>query len=104
MNQSSIKLLILTSVLVFQSCIWPNTSDDFIDEQQYQAVTMLRSEFENSTELLPPKAIEETGKIYVKDNLLFINEPNAGFHIFDNSNPSAPVNINFLKVLGMFCI
>ncbi|MEJ6792386.1 MAG: hypothetical protein QNK89_06570 [Lacinutrix sp.] len=61
---------------------------------------MLRTEFESSTQLLPAEPILETGKIYVKDNFLFINKPNTGFHVFDNSNPSAPVNMAFIKVLG----
>ena len=91
-------------ILVLNSCIWGNLDDDInppIDfQQQYEAVTMLRTEFENSTALLPAEPIVETGKIYVKDGFLFINQPNNGFHIFDNSNPSAPVNLAFLKVLG----
>lgn len=91
--------------LLLNSCIWGNIDDDVVNPgiqptQQYEAVTMLRSEFENSTELLPAVPITETGKIYVKSGFLFINQPNKGFHIFDNSNPSTPVNMAFLKVLG----
>jgi len=90
-------------IISLNSCIWDNREDDInppFEQQQYQAVTMLRTDFENSTELLPAKLIIETGKIYVKDDFLFINQPNKGFHVFDNSNPSAPVNMAFLKVLG----
>lgn len=91
--------------LVLQSCIYWGVDDDVIlpptqQQYNYQAVTMLRSDFENSTELLESKPITNTGKIYVKDNYLFINEPNKGFHVFDNSNPENPVNLVFLKVLG----
>lgn len=41
-----------------------------------------------------------TGKIYIYNDYLFINEPNEGIHIYNNSNPSAPVNISFLKIPG----
>ncbi len=74
--------------------------NEFVSEENYEAVVMSRSEFENSTTILPPKPIINSGKIYIKDNFLFVGENNEGFHIFNNSIPSAPVNIAFLNVLG----
>ena len=88
--------------MLFTSCIWDN-DDDIIDppfESAYEAVTLPRDSFEISTELLDTKPLEQTGKIYVKDQYLLINEPNKGFHIYDNSNPSNPTKIRFLKALG----
>jgi len=96
-------LLNLSLFLTLTSCWYVDDGDPPLTqpfEQQYQAVTMLRTDFENSTVLEDSKPIEETGKIYVKDNYLFINQPNQGFHVFDNSNPSNPLNMAFLKVLG----
>ncbi|MGB6269546.1 MAG: hypothetical protein WBF67_11120 [Olleya sp.] len=90
-------------VLFASSCWYSNNVDDDVitqPEYQYQAVTMLRSDFETSTILEDVKPLEETGKIYVKDGYLFINQPNKGFHIFDNSDPSNPINMAFLNVLG----
>ena len=46
------------------------------------------------------RSLEKTGKIYFKDNYLFINEINKGIHIFDNTNPSAPANVGFIKIVG----
>ncbi|WP_452222999.1 hypothetical protein [Lacinutrix chionoecetis] len=105
MKKPTVKVILLFMTIVLNSCFWNTADDDFVNPnfqplQQYEAVTMLRTEFENATLLLPPEPISETGKIYVKDGYLFINQPNKGFHVFDNSNPSAPVNIAFLKVLG----
>lgn len=48
-----------------------------------------------------PKDLVNPGKIYVKDNYLFINEVKKGIHIFDNSNPEKPQSIAFLKVVGV---
>ena len=59
-----------------------------------------RLDFEASTEFESPQPIINSGKIYVIDEFLFVNEKNLGFHVFDNSNPESPVNIGFLKVLG----
>lgn len=47
-----------------------------------------------------PAKVLRTGKIYIYKNFLFINEVRKGIHIFDNSNPSNPINIAFLKVPG----
>lgn len=48
-----------------------------------------------------PQDLINPGKIYVKDNYLFINEIKKGIHIFDNSNPSKPQAISFLKIPGV---
>lgn len=43
---------------------------------------------------------KKTGKIYIYNDYLFINEPNEGIHIYNNANPSAPVNVAFLQIPG----
>ncbi|WP_394990058.1 LVIVD repeat-containing protein [Emticicia sp.] len=48
-----------------------------------------------------PKDLVNPGKIYVKDNYLFINEVKKGIHVFDNSNPEKPQSIVFLKIPGV---
>ncbi len=45
-------------------------------------------------------AIATAGKIYIKDNYLFVNEKYKGIHVFDNSNPASPVNLNFIDIPG----
>lgn len=44
--------------------------------------------------------IQTAGKIYIKDNYLFVNEKYKGIHVFDNSNPGSPVNLAFLDIPG----
>ncbi len=51
-------------------------------------------------EKLPPKEIENRGKIYTYKNLILINEPNLGIHIIDNSNRKNPINKVFLSIMG----
>jgi hypothetical protein len=48
----------------------------------------------------PARPLEEPGKLYVKDQYLFIVEVKKGIHIFDNSNPAAPKPISFLSIPG----
>ena len=47
-----------------------------------------------------PTTIQNAGKIYVKDNYLFITEKNKGIHVINFSNPSSPVNEAFITVYG----
>ncbi|HSF54232.1 MAG TPA: hypothetical protein VLA71_10785 [Algoriphagus sp.] len=48
----------------------------------------------------PPKELDSPGKIYIYGNYLFINEPTKGIHILDNTNPSNPINKNFIPIEG----
>ena len=66
----------------------------------YTPVFMERSELENAVKLLPPNPIKNPGKIYIKDNYIYINERYKGFHVIDNSDPSTPVNRAFLHIDG----
>ncbi len=44
--------------------------------------------------------IVQTGKIYIYQDYLFINEPRKGVHIFNNVDPSKPVAMAFLSIPG----
>lgn len=46
------------------------------------------------------RTMERPGKLYVKENYLFINELKKGIHIIDNSNPSNPTAIAFVNIPG----
>ena len=99
------RLYLLLVCVVLQSCFYTNDDDDIqiVDPffGNYEPVIMNRTDFEASTSYDPnERIIENSGKIYVKDNYIFINEVNQGFHIIDNSNPSQPNNIGFITVLG----
>lgn len=44
--------------------------------------------------------LEKPGKIYVRGNILFINEVKKGVHIIDNTDPKNPKNLSFVEILG----
>jgi hypothetical protein len=47
-----------------------------------------------------PQPLKNPGKIYVKDNYLFINDIGTGIHIVDNRNPAKPVRLAFVSIPG----
>lgn len=98
-------LIILLSALCLQSC-WI-TGDDIdptsidIPESYYEPIILQRDEFETTTTLsVHPEPIINSSKIYVKDDFIFINERDKGFHIVDNADPANPKNVAFINVLG----
>jgi len=44
--------------------------------------------------------VQHAGKLYIKDNFIYLNEVNKGIHIIDNSNAANPVQIAFLSIPG----
>lgn len=51
-------------------------------------------------DLVQERDLEFPGKIYIKDNLLFINDLYSGIHVYDNANPASPINLGFLDIPG----
>lgn len=78
------------------------TSFTFDDDSKfgYEPILMQHAELVKSIALLSPRAPKAMDKIYVKDNLLLITEKYKGVHVFDNSNPSNPINVGFLRIPG----
>lgn len=93
-----IVLLLLVSFL-FISC-WPTTNINDFPQQQYKPVIIARSALESSIAFQNAQPIIKSGKIYIKDDLMFINDVNKGFHIYDYSDSKKPVRIHFIKAPG----
>lgn len=67
--------------------------------EAYRPVYMQRTEMED-VHGEGPRQMSNPGKIYYKDNYVFINERGQGIHILDNTDPSSPVNIAFISIPG----
>jgi len=99
------KVFAITIILfVCQGCWIPlETDDSFVDpiiDSAYEPVIISRAELQNSIAMTDAIAIGTSGKIYVRDNFLIVNELRKGFHIYDNSDPNDPKPLKFLKVPG----
>jgi len=73
---------------------------EYADYLVARPITMTRAEFQNSVEVIGPKPVEESGKIYAYGNYVFINDKYKGVHVIDNSDPSSPKKIAFIKIAG----
>ncbi|MFT7590129.1 MAG: hypothetical protein ACI9UJ_000038 [bacterium] len=96
-NWKIVTLLLLTSSLMY-SCADKCTDTYKITE----TITLFKSiaDTRNSFEVQVAKEIDKPGKLYVFGNTLFVVDQNRGFHVINNSNPSAPLRVQFIQLDG----
>ena len=97
-----LKLLLPFLTVMVISCDDNDNADEgeFADFLVARPITMTRAEFADSFDVVDPLPIEESGKIYAYQDLIFINDKYKGVHVIDNSNPVVPQKIAFIKIAG----
>ena len=66
----------------------------------YKPLLMPRIQLEQAVAVLPPQEMHNTGKIYLRDPYILINERYEGVHIINNQNPASPQPVAFLRIPG----
>ncbi|MFK7926014.1 MAG: LVIVD repeat-containing protein [Bacteroidia bacterium] len=95
--------LVLLTSLSLTGCLRDKCDMSFT-HARYTPVYMSQEAFERAVEVQSPQAVQNPGKIYVKDNYLFVNEIAKGIHIYDYKNPSNPQAVAFINVPGNYDI
>ncbi|MDX2245319.1 MAG: hypothetical protein SF052_00980 [Bacteroidia bacterium] len=99
---------VLTATLLLATVSLTGCVEDKCDLEytfsRYSPVYMSLEDFRNAVSVEAPQAVQNPGKIYVKDNYLFVSEIAKGVHIFDNKNPESPVAIAYINVPGNYDI
>ncbi|MGD0582711.1 MAG: hypothetical protein ABR974_07165 [Bacteroidales bacterium] len=99
------KIIPIISVFIFAVLILSSCEDSTYKEYTgnlpvYMTYDQLRSSVTNGN----TADLKDPGKIYFKDNYIFIVEELKGIHIYDNSDPSAPVRKDFITIPGVIDI
>ena len=97
------KFLSKTLLMVALATAFVSCKDNCVQTVTYRGTESVRvtlNELRTGIKTLTAQDLENPGKIYVKDNYLFINEVKKGIHIIDNTNPSLPKAISFIQILG----
>ena len=89
--------LLLTSCLT-DEC---NETREFV---QYDPVYMTTSQFRVDVKAEGERNIENPGKMYYFNDMLFINEQGKGIHIYDNTDPANPSYVTYYNIPGNFDI
>ena len=91
-------------VLLFNSCFYLLGEEDETDmitwESAYDPVVLSRIEFEDMVQSQPQRPLVKSGKIYIYENLMFLNDENLGFHVYNYADPANPVKIGFIQIPG----
>ena len=95
--KKSIYFILLSSVLLLSGCL----KDKFT-----RTYTLLYPVYATKSEVLasinsePISTVKNPGKFYLYGKYIFLNEIDKGVHVIDNSNPSKPKPVAFLKIPG----
>ncbi|MGW8314703.1 MAG: LVIVD repeat-containing protein [Bacteroidales bacterium] len=91
-----ILLLIVPAALLLTSCQDRRFQTYMANVPVYMSYDELRS----SVNAEEGRDLQEPGKIYFKDQFMYINEYREGIHVVDLSDPSAPVQKAFINIPG----
>ncbi|HET6512386.1 MAG TPA: hypothetical protein VFH43_09345 [Candidatus Kapabacteria bacterium] len=89
---------LLVSAVLFNGCPYYDW-----DDYEYPAIVpklMAKEDLATSIKSGEPRDLVKPGKIYTKDDLLFINEKYEGVHVINNADPATPVKLAFIEVPG----
>jgi hypothetical protein len=98
MRITQLGIIFLAGLLTF-SCQLDNC-EQLVHSFEYQTIYTTESELRSSIEFQEARDLVVPGKIYFYNNLLLVNELYEGIHFFDNTDPSDPKKLSFLKILG----
>jgi hypothetical protein len=91
-----ILLLATIAIQCSEECTVTNTY--YYTEPIYMSLQELRTSVIGEE----PRDLVNAGRIYFKDDFLYINEKNEGIHVIDNRNPSNPVYRSFITIPGNY--
>lgn len=91
-------LLFLLPLLYLTGCT--DTCKETRTYRRYSPLTLTAYQVRQGVRLQAPQPLVNPGKIYTKNQYLFINELKQGIHVIDNRDPSAPKPISFIRIPG----
>lgn len=95
------KRLLFTFVLLSLALGYYSCSDQV--EETYRVNTpvyMTYGELRSAFNVKSAEVIHQPGKIYFKDDYIFVNEYQKGIHVVNNADPSNPRIVSFIEIPG----
>lgn len=91
---------ILSTVVLLSAFISACTDKVFETFTANAPVYMSYSDLRSAVKITTARELNKPGKIYFKDNYIFINEKMEGVHVYDVSDPKNPQNKGFIEIPG----
>ncbi|HXL57785.1 MAG TPA: hypothetical protein VN958_16100, partial [Chitinophagaceae bacterium] len=90
-------IVVISIVGFFSGCFKDTCINSFkIYLPVYKSLTQVRADMKS----LAAQPIQHTGKMFVYGKYIFLNEPDKGIHVIDNTDPAVPVNLSFIHIPG----
>ena len=89
------------AVVIVAATVFVGTGcSDYYEVPVFSPIYLSYAELRTQVEAVGPVDIGTTGKIYVKDSYIYVNELYEGIHVIDNTDPSSPQRIAFIPIPG----
>src|SRR5438046_2610762 len=94
---AAIAIAFIASLFFLQGCFKDSCHNTYtVYTPIYKSLSQVRASMKSEA----PRLLQNTGKMYVSGNYIFLNELKKGIHVIDNSNPAKPNNIAFINIPG----
>ena len=74
--------------------------EDLVEVTYFVPVYETTAQLAQKVSIDPPKDYAQAGKILTYQHYIFINKPQEGIHVVDNSDPANPQNLHFISIPG----
>ncbi len=96
------KIIPFISILSVVTIFFYSCDDETFREYEGNApIYMTYPDLRAAVKNLQNIELENPGKIYYKDNYIFIVEELKGIHVYDNTDPASPAKKTFVNVPGV---
>ena len=92
-------LFFLLPTVLFTGCL-KDKCEQTSAYKYFKPVYLSLSDLRKAVKTTAASDLKDVGKVYYKDQFIYVNEINKGIHVIDNHNPSAPQNIAFINIPG----
>ncbi len=96
----SLGMIILLSLISILTSSCTDECKKTVQYVLYEPIYQPMADIRASIAVEAPQPIQASGKIYIYQNWLLINEPGAGIHIFNNQDKTNPTPVSFINIPG----
>lgn len=91
---------IFSALVLFSAILTACTDKVFETFTANAPVYLSYTDLRSAVKITSARELNNPGKIYFKDNFIFINEIMEGVHVYDVSDPKSPQNKGFIEIPG----
>ena len=96
---SLLYIVIITFSFIFSGCELMNGTET-ADVAYFKPIFATVEELTMDISINPPLDYAQSGKVITYGDYVFVNSPNKGIHIVDNTDPGNPINKSFISLPG----